>query len=1096
MSIASIAGMSVASPETYLADLNPAQREAVLATEGPLLVVAGAGSGKTRVLTHRVAHLIAACGVEPQEILAITFTNKAAGEMRTRLEDLLGPVASKIWILTFHAACGRILRREAARLGYRSNFTIYDQADQVRLTKACLEELERDPKRFVPRGIHAQISNAKNNLISPGEYQSRVASFYDQTVADTYELYQRRLFASNAVDFDDLLMLTVDVLERFPEALQRWQKAFRYVLVDEYQDTNHAQYRLLQLLAAQHRNVCAVGDPDQCVVRGTMITMGDGTKKAVERVREGDEVLSCYGSGDFRPARVAAVRRSSKRAGIAITTATGRRIVSTPEHIHFAGFKTGRTPQLFMTYLLWKGGSGFRIGTSTTYSSGQRRPLPGPAMRLNGEQADAAWVVSVHANEAEARAAETLLSLRYQLPTVPFVARPQHANRGDRSLVGDQALLDKLFAELDTETGGRRLLDDEGLSLAHPHFSTATTTNGKRIRRRISVCLCGDRRGSKTLHRIALFGYDEEGREALQRLGLSLRPAYKGSDGWRFETAHTDLSRLVETIARIQEALPVSVRYVARLAAQDGVGGKERNSLPFMPASAVRPGMLMVNEDGEFELVGRGETVALDRPVYDLDIEGTHNFVAEGLVTHNSIYAFRGADIRNILEFERDFPDTRVIALEQNYRSTNTILRGANAVIQHNRERKEKNLFSDLGEGLPVRALEVEDEHAEARFIAAEVASLIDEGFSGSEIAVFYRTNAQSRVIEDVLVRQEIPYQVIGGPRFYERAEVKDVIAYLQVIDNPYDAVSLQRIANRPRRGIGDASLARLQTYADAHGRSLWEATEFAEEAGIAGAPLRAVQSFRTLIQSLQSGALELEVAELVQRVLDQTGYIAALEAERTIEAQGRIENLQELVGVAQEHQAATAEPGLSHFLQEISLFSDQDALTDAESRVTLMTLHNAKGLEFRAVFMVGMEEGIFPHSRSLEEQQLEEERRLCYVGMTRAQERLTLTHASGRSLYGSRNYNLPSRFLDELPDEVERERLRPASWASYGARTIAPRSDVPDLATGDAVRHGTLGEGIVTRIEPGGVITVRFADDGAERRLVLEYAPLEKIGA
>jgi DNA helicase II / ATP-dependent DNA helicase PcrA len=723
MSIASIAGMSVASPETYLADLNPAQREAVLATEGPLLVIAGAGSGKTRVLTHRVAHLIAACGVEPQEILAITFTNKAAGEMRTRLEDLLGPVASKIWILTFHAACGRILRREAPRLGYRSNFTIYDQADQVRLTKACLEELERDPKRFVPRGIHAQISNAKNNLISPGDYQSRVASFYDQTVADTYELYQRRLFASNAVDFDDLLMLTVDVLERFPEALQRWQKAFRYVLVDEYQDTNHAQYRLLQLLAAAHRNVCAVGDPDQ------------------------------------------------------------------------------------------------------------------------------------------------------------------------------------------------------------------------------------------------------------------------------------------------------------------------------------------------------------------------------------SIYAFRGADIRNILEFERDFPDTRVIALEQNYRSTNTILRGANAVIQHNRERKEKNLFSDLGEGLPVRALEVEDEHAEARFIAAEVASLIDEGFSGSEIAVFYRTNAQSRVIEDVLVRQEIPYQVIGGPRFYERAEVKDVIAYLQVIDNPYDAVSLQRIANRPRRGIGDASLARLQSYADAHGRSLWEATEFAEEAGIAGAPLRAVQSFRTLIQSLQSGALELEVAELVQRVLDQTGYIAALEAERTIEAQGRIENLQELVGVAQEYQAATAEPGLSHFLQEISLFSDQDAMTDAESRVTLMTLHNAKGLEFRAVFMVGMEEGIFPHSRSLEEQQLEEERRLCYVGMTRAQERLTLTHASGRSLYGSRNYNLPSRFLDELPGEVERERLRPASWASYGARTIAPRSDVPDLATGDAVRHGTLGEGIVTRIEPGGVITVRFADDGAERRLVLEYAPLERIG-
>src|SRR5881398_1837311 len=279
--------MAVASPEQYLADLNPAQRDAVLATEGPLLVVAGAGSGKTRVLTHRVAHLIAACGVKPNEILAITFTNKAAGEMRTRLEGLLGGVARAIWILTFHAACGRILRREAERLGYRSNFTIYDEADQVRLTKACLEELERDPKRFVPRGIHAQISNAKNQLVGPEEYRERVASFYDQTVAEVYGLYQRRLFASNAVDFDDLLMLTVRVLEDFPEARERWQQAFRYILVDEYQDTNHAQYRLLQLLAEKHGNVCAVGDPDQCLIAGTRITMADGSSKPIERIRAG-----------------------------------------------------------------------------------------------------------------------------------------------------------------------------------------------------------------------------------------------------------------------------------------------------------------------------------------------------------------------------------------------------------------------------------------------------------------------------------------------------------------------------------------------------------------------------------------------------------------------------------------------------------------------------------------------------------------------------------------------------------------------------------------------------------------------------------------
>src|SRR5207253_2745641 len=337
----------------------------------------------------------------------------------------------------------------------------------------------------------------------------------------------------------------------------------------------------------------------------------------------------------------------------------------------------------------------------------------------------------------------------------------------------------------------------------------------------------------------------------------------------------------------------------------------------------------------------------------------------------------------------------------------------------------------------------------------------VEEGFSGDEIAVFYRTNAQSRVLEDVLVRQGIAYQVIGGPRFYERAEIKDVIAYLEVIDNPYDAGSRQRIANKPRRGIGDTSLARLQTYADAHGISLWEATEFGEEAGVGAAPLRAVQGFRTLIQSLMAGALELTVPELVQRVLERTGYMDALEAERTIEAQGRIENLQELVGVAQEYQAAADEPSLSTFLQEISLYSDQDALRGEQSLVTLMTLHNAKGLEFRAVFMIGMEEGIFPHSRSL---------------------------------WGNRSYNLASRFLDELPEDgVERERLRPASWTGYGTRGIAPRTDVPDLATGDSVRHGTLGEGVVTQIEVGGVVTVRF-DDGSERRLMLDYAPLEKV--
>ena len=719
--------MTVTPHEELLATLNPAQREAVLHVDGPLLVIAGAGSGKTRVLTHRVAHLIRAHGVKPNEILAITFTNKAAGEMRERLEHMLGGMARAIWILTFHSACGRILRAEAPRLGFKSSFTIYDQSDQVRVVKACLEELGKDPKRFTPRGIHSQISNAKNQLVGPDEYASRVSSFWDQTVAEVYALYQRKLHGSNAVDFDDMLMLTVEVLERFPEARTKWQNSFRYILVDEYQDTNHAQYRLLQLLAASHKNVFAVGDPDQ------------------------------------------------------------------------------------------------------------------------------------------------------------------------------------------------------------------------------------------------------------------------------------------------------------------------------------------------------------------------------------SIYSFRAADIRNILDFEKDFPRATSIALEQNYRSTNAILSAANEVIDHNRDRKPKHLWSELGEGDPVDVVETEDEHAEARFVAAEIARLVEEGWSANELAVFYRTNAQSRVLEDVLVRQQIPYQVIGGPRFYERAEIRDAIAYLIVINNPDDAVSLTRIVNRPRRGIGDTSMQRLAAHAAALGITLWQAMDDPEAAGVGSAGVKAIRSFRTIMESLMASAQELELDELLETVLQRSGTIEAYEAERTIEARGRIENLEELVGVAQEFRASREDPTLDAFLQEIQLQSDQDTIAEGQAQVTLMTIHNAKGLEYRGVYLIGMEEGIFPHARSIEDNEIEEERRLAYVGMTRAMEKLTLTHATARSLYGRRDYNLASRFLDELPASVNRERLRPASWSGYASspRQLAPRGDrpeIPTLATGDSVRHGSLGEGVVTRIEAGGVVTVRFASDGSERRLMLEYAPLERL--
>jgi DNA helicase-2/ATP-dependent DNA helicase PcrA len=718
--------------------LNGPQQEAVLHTEGPLLVIAGAGSGKTRVLTHRIAHLIAKRLAQPWQVLAITFTNRAASEMKQRVEDLVGsPVAARMWVSTFHSACGRMLRRDAERIGYRSSFTIYDGADQVRLVKSCMEELRLDPKRFAPRAVHAAISNAKDQLLTAEGYGELVGSFFEQAVADVYEQYERRLQAANAMDFDDLIMKTVLLLDEVPEVRARWQEAFRYVMVDEYQDTNHAQFRLVSALAERHRNIAVVGDQDQ------------------------------------------------------------------------------------------------------------------------------------------------------------------------------------------------------------------------------------------------------------------------------------------------------------------------------------------------------------------------------------SIYAFRGADIRNIAEFEHDFPNARVIALEQNYRSTQTILDAANSVIAHNTDRKPKTLWSELGSGDPVRVVETEDEHAEARFVAAEIARAVAEGSSTSEVAVFYRMNAQSRVLEDVLVRQGVDYRVIGGPKFYERAEIRDAIAYLQAIDNPADEISLRRIVNQPRRGIGQSSIDRLAAHAAAAGVGLAGAIETVEAAGLGSAATARVADFRELMHELREAASELGVAALLERVLEATGYRAMLEAERSIEAQGRMENLDELIGVAREYEQRGEEgAGLSDFLQEISLFTDQDSLEQERSHVTLMTLHNAKGLEFPIVFVIGLEEGLFPHQRSIDEGNEEEERRLCYVGMTRAQRRLVLTNARSRTIFGMRGYNLPSRFLAELPASgVDREgpSQRQPSYAAAAAsgggggwrdRPVAapPQRPVPALAIGDEVSHASLGEGVVTGMERDGVVVVRFREDRSERRLMLGYAPLERI--
>jgi DNA helicase-2/ATP-dependent DNA helicase PcrA len=721
--------------EGLLEGLNPPQRAAVTHPGGPLLILAGAGSGKTRVLTHRVAHLVLGGEARHDEVLAITFTNKAASEMRDRVELLLGARVRGMWVMTFHSACARMLRAEAPRLGYTRQFTIYDQADARRLVKRCLEDNGVDTKRFTPAAVLNQISAAKNRLQDADAYRGIVGSFFEQTVADAFALYERELHRANAMDFDDLLVRTVDVLTLFQEVRDRYASAFRHVLVDEYQDTNHAQYRLLQLLASEHRNLAVVGDDAQ------------------------------------------------------------------------------------------------------------------------------------------------------------------------------------------------------------------------------------------------------------------------------------------------------------------------------------------------------------------------------------SIYGFRGADINNILSFEDDFPDATVIKLEQNYRSTQTILSAANALIAHNRGQKPKMLWTELGDGDPIRIRELEDEHAEARFVVGEIERMVDEGASRSEIAVFYRTNAQSRALEDTLVRRDVGYQVIGGTKFYERAEIRDAMAYLTALVNPRDAGAFTRIANSPKRGIGQTSLSRVLAHAGAMGVPVWEAAaDPGAVPGLGSAAVRALARFMATMEGLRARAGEgIPVGDLLEAVLHETGYLEALEAERTIEAQGRLENLQELVEAAREFDAAPPEGdgSLGAFLQQVALVSDTDPQRDDEGLVTLMTLHNAKGLEYPVVTIIGCEEGVFPHSRALDEGGLEEERRLAYVGVTRAMRDLTLTYARRRSVFGTTQGGLRSRFLDELPEEVTDETSsrtaaaigRPTSGASASRASAAEATTAAPSAyrMGDDVVHAAFGDGVVVGVEPGGIVVVRFAGDGSERKLMAEYAPISR---
>ena len=823
-----------------------------------------------------------------------------------------------------------------------------------------------DDKRLAPTKVVHVVSAAKNELLNAAAFATRASGYLEVEAARIYRAYEAELAAAGALDFDDLLMRTVFLLQDVPPVLEHYRRRWSHLFVDEYQDTNHAQYLMVSLLAATHRNLTVVGDDDQCLVAGTMVSMADGSRRSIEEIRPGDMVSSAGGSGTVRPARVLRISERETEEVIRIRTARGRELVSTPEHIHFAGYRPEVSP--------------------------------------------------------------------------------------DSS------------------------------------------------RRNIVVTLCADRRGATPMHLIAVRGNDEKGAEIIRGLGLRVRPAHANSPrSWRYETVFKDMATLMQTATRLADALNGVIVMKGRFGINGGTD-RESNSLPATRADSVLPGMTVFDESCGYDIVVDVERITGRARVFDLDVEHTHNFIANGLITHNSVYRFRGADIRNILEFQKDFPDAHVVTLEQNYRSSQPILDTAHAVIRVNQDRAAKRLWTERGGGEPVRLIPVYDEQEEALTVCGEIERLIgNESYSLSDFAVLYRTNAQSRAFEDVLLRRGIPYRLVGGLRFYERKEVKDVLAYLRLVANPRDPVAFGRIVNVPRRKIGDRSVAELERIARKRRISPFEAVEHVgEEAELGPAALQALSGFGKLIAGLGEQSLRLPVPRLLERIVEETGYQSMLR-DGTPEGEERWANVTELVGYSEEYEEVPPPDGLHQFLENVALVSDVDSLDDTKSGVTLITLHQVKGLEFPVVFLAGMEEGLLPHIRALEEgdEGIAEERRLTYVGVTRAQQRLYLLHAFRRHLYGSAQTAQASRFLADIPPEMLTVVRRPGGPPVTAPRrpgavreavhAQAVRANPVEIApqrysAGMRVEHPKYGAGTIlksTMTRAGEEVVIRFDDAG-----------------
>ena len=1081
-------------PTLLLRGLNPEQQKAVLHTEGPLLIQAGAGSGKTKTLTHRIAYILQTKKAVPEQILAVTFTNKAAKEMRERVFHLLNPSYNKDYEVprnfmpymgTFHSMCVRLLRIDGTHIGVPKNFVIFDESDRQSAIKQASKQLMLDEKSFPAKALSGLISNAKNDMVDPTSYASSSYSPATEAAAKIFPLYEKILKDAGALDFDDLIAKTVVLLSRYDEVRTKWQQQFRYIMIDEYQDTNAAQYQFVKLLVNSSKNLAVVGDDWQCLTEGSLVQTSNGPKK-IEDIDTHDKVLAASGYGKTHYFNVQKLRSFDFKGEVLhIKTSLGKELTCTPNHMLFSRWEKSDS---FFVYLMYAHGVGFRIGMAKGTRFDGKKLDTGLRVRANQERADKMWVLKVCKDKQEAVFHEALFAYTYGIPMMVFRA---YANR---SMHLEQKYIDTLYAQIDTASRAKKLLQALGLSEEFPHFvPQATSRNGiKRVV--INVILFGDKRTTIqspwSASRISANTSDRQDIKIFNELGYSVRAGTAGT--FRSEIHNLDFGHIEKTLESIKANTNSEIQI-------NKYGYLNSNKYMFLPAGSLYEGMslpVLVNGEISNDTVIKIVKKDYKGKVYDIDVEKVHNYIASGIAVHNSIYSWRGADFTNILKFERDYTNVEVIKLEQNYRSTKSILDAAHAVITKNKARSDKKLWTDAGDGLPVQIVPVLNERAEGDVVVRRIKTGTDMGRRRfRDYAVLYRTNAQSRSIEETFLHYGIPYHIVGGLRFYDRKEIKDILAYVRLIFQPTDRVSFERIVNVPTRGVGATSLAKFFAWQYENNYTLIEALERAQDCTVITAKAKlGLKELADILVSYREVMQTSTVAAIIESLIRRIDYYSYLD-DGTPQGETRKENVRELLSVAHQYQ----DVGMEGFLEEVALMSDLDSHGGSNS-VTLMTLHAAKGLEFPVVFMIGLEETVLPHSRALYDQsEMEEERRLCYVGMTRAREELYLTHATSRLLYGGSQHNPPSRFLSEIDSNfgMSMSHASSSDLDGWGAKVSeAAFNDephyVPELEEGDTVKHQIFGTGTVVELA-GETATIYFKGKGT-KKLNIAFAPLEKL--